>query len=131
MSRNKPSWLAQLNRITPEFCRMVARKKNGHAPMSNSDIAKVSGLARSTINKLGHMKTWNRVTAATIQRYSLACGVDLSRPGETIKFFRRAKLNYVRNSQPAQIKLYERLMRVDSAEKADRHVEKPANVSSG
>lgn len=108
----KPSsWLLSINRIPPCFCRLVARKGYGKKPMSNSEIAKISGLARSTVNKLSHMRDWNHVTCATVQRFTTACGVDLLRPKEAITKFKRAKkLVYTSKGQPAQRRMYDRLL---------------------
>lgn len=89
--------------------------------MSNSELAQVSGLSRSMINKLGHMRDWNHVTAGTIQRFSMACGVNLLQPSITIAFFRRSRLAYMKRCSPAQKLLYDRLLMVNSQPKAGRH----------
>lgn len=112
--RRKPAgWLANLNRITPRFCRLVARKKNGRAAMTNKDIAAVSGLSVCTVRRLYTVNSWNSFTAETIHRFAVACGVDLRRPGRSaVKFFRSNKLSYMKRSQPAHKDLYRRLLEV-------------------
>jgi hypothetical protein len=118
MSRRHTSWLAEQNRIPPWFCRLVARKGNTNAnkPMTKREIARVSGLAESTIQQLSHMRNWNRVTMLTVQRFSLGCGVDLRHPWPHILFFRKRACIYMKRATKQQRAMYDAFL----AEHANR-----------
>ena len=65
-----------LDRYPPKWCRLVARKNRGRDMMSTRDLARVSGLPRSTVDKITKLDSWRSVGAETIHRFSLACGVN-------------------------------------------------------
>ena len=107
------SWLDQINRTPPWFCRLIARvgKRSASRPMTNREIAKVSGLSIGTIKKLSRRLTWNQTTTEVVWRFTLACGLDLRRPREAITAFKRCRMFYLRRKLPAaQKELYNRLL---------------------
>lgn len=110
-------WLANLNLITPKFCRLVARKGNGKTAMTNREIADVAGISVGTVRRLYSLDNWNRVTAEVIHRYTMACGVDLMRPGRTaVKFFRTEKLAYLKKTAGHQkVLLVDKLQKVNNS----------------
>jgi hypothetical protein len=83
--------LEVFDEFPPTLCRYLARKNNGRVKMSHSDIARVSGLERSTVAKLSKRTTWSGLTIDTIQRFSLACGVNLLSTARQKDFFKRRK----------------------------------------
>jgi DNA-binding Xre family transcriptional regulator len=93
------------------MCRFLARKKHGLAPMTNEDIARASGLARSTVAKLTTMDRWDNVTLKTIIAYSAACGVNICSPWRSLRFWRRRKLAYLGRGTPNQRRMFARLLR--------------------
>lgn len=98
------------NRVPPLLCRLFARKKNGQAPMSHADLAKASGLSRSTVSRISYAKEWDDIPMETADRFSRACGVDLTRPAPVIKWFRRAGMMHVKTGDAQQRKFFKRLM---------------------
>lgn len=111
--RKKPrSWLAKINLVNPQVCRLVARKCNGRRPMTNADIAHVSGLSRATIKRLYRLDRWDSVPLKTAFLYSMACGVDLMRPWITLDFIRRRKATHMKNVRHPGTRnlLYRRLL---------------------
>lgn len=93
------------------LCRFVARKKRGKVPMSNHDIAYISGLARCTVSKLSQLTSWRTVPVETAFKFSMACGVNLLNQERTRKFIRHTKLTHMENSRsPQQKKLLKSLL---------------------
>lgn len=79
-----------LDRLPPCIVRMVARKPNRHGQrMSLHEIAIASGLSYGAVLRLSVKKTWANVPPATIDRFARACGVDILKPGRTMKYLRR------------------------------------------
>ena len=103
--------LAQIDQCAPWVCRLVARKSRGRVMMTNSDIAFVSRLSRSTVSKLAKLDSWRTVKAETIQAFSLACGVNLMALKRTKEFLRRRKLVLWKRCTPAQRRMLDRLIK--------------------
>jgi hypothetical protein len=78
--------------------------------MSNLDLAKMTGLSRSTICKLSQLDRWDSVSAGVMQRFSIACGVDLLAPGDQKKFIARSRLDYMDRTSPAQRRMMKRII---------------------
>lgn len=100
----------KLDRASPRLCRLLARKKHGLLPMSNADIALRSGLARSTVNKIGQMQNWDRVTVGVMKRFMAGCGVDPWLLYKQFNYWRRLGLKYLRQSNNMQRRMYDRLL---------------------
>lgn len=97
------------NKFPPCVCRMLARKKNGHAPLSVREIAQKSGISKSIVATLSMKDSWEGVAIEDVVQFSLACGVDLMRPAETMKYIRRSKRVHLENADPSQKKFFLRL----------------------
>ena len=83
--------LDRLNRCPPAFCRLVARKNRGRAPMTRRDIASASGLSLRQIDYLSPRLTWSGCSTATMSAFAAACGVDLLNPERHFDWLRRRK----------------------------------------
>lgn len=118
-----PKNLMQINRLSPKICRLMARKCHGQKAMSHADIAFVSGLARSTVVEVSKRNDWNSLSLETIHRFSMGCGVNLLKPMEAIRSFKRSNGHYIKTCTGPQKKLYARLLKVEK--KAG-----PAKISS-
>jgi len=77
--------------------------------MSTRDIAAVSGLAPSTVDKLSKLMSWRTVGMGTAQAFTIACGVNLLATSRQREFFRRRGLFYMKHCTPAQRKMYANL----------------------
>ena len=102
--------LEQIDRCAPWVCRLVARKSRGRVMMTNSDLACIARLSRSTISKLAKLDSWRSVNGETIQAFSLACGVNLMALKRTKEFLRRRKLVLWKQCTPAQRRMLDRLI---------------------
>lgn len=80
--------------------------------MSTRDIAAVSGLSSSAVDKISKLTTWVTVGVGTMQKFSLACGVNLMATSRQKEFLRRRALVYMENSTPAQKKMYANLQAI-------------------
>lgn len=65
--------LSRANLVRPVDARLFARE-NGMA-LSSRQLAKRSGLAVKTINKLSRLKSWDAVQVGMADRFLEACGV--------------------------------------------------------
>lgn len=101
-----------LDQYPPKWCRLVARKNRGRDMMSTRDLARVSGLPRSTVDKVSKQDSWKSVGAATIQRFSLACGVNFM-DGNNLKhnreFFRKRRWVHLTRADQQQQAMFWRL----------------------
>jgi 3,4-dihydroxy-2-butanone 4-phosphate synthase len=93
----------------PAVCRYLARKRNGHTPMSHRDLAKIVGISKSQVAVLSLRKSWKGVPIDVVVKFSSACGVDLMRPSQALKYIRKAKRVHIENASPAQKKFFVRL----------------------
>lgn len=100
----------RLNRISPKICRLVARKNRGQNPMSHSDVAKASGLARCTVIAISKLDRWDTLPLSSICAFSRACGVDLLNQRGSMLIATRWKMGFMRNATGRQRKMYERLL---------------------
>jgi hypothetical protein len=108
----KHNLLSKCNAIPPKLCRLLARKHNGRRPMSNAEIAAVSGLARCTITQISKREDWNGVPLETIHRFTTACGINLVNQEPQRKFFRHSKLSHImRAPNKAQKRMLLRLLK--------------------
>jgi len=78
--------------------------------MSHSDVAKVSGLARSTVIAITNLPKWDTLSLRTIDAFSRACGVDLLAPNMSLLILRKKQMGFMRHANPAQLKMYARLL---------------------
>lgn len=102
----------KINRYSPKLCRFLARKDKGQRPMTNDDIAKASGLSRSTVAKLSQMDTWDNVTVATMEEFSRACGINLLAPSRRRdkRLISEGRLSLIKNSSPSQRMMFQRIL---------------------
>lgn len=98
------------DKCPPFLVRMCARKKKGHAPLSHSDIAELSGIPRSTVATISKLKTWKTVSFDVADRFSSACGVDLADPREAFKWLRNSGWAHVKNANANQRRFLAGLM---------------------
>ena len=78
--------------------------------MSNLDIAQKSGLSRATVDRISQLDRWDSLRVGTVQRFSIACGVDLLAPGDQKKFIARSRLDYMDRTSPAQRRMMARII---------------------
>jgi hypothetical protein len=97
------------NQFPPCACRFLARKKNGHLPMSHRDLAAASGLSKTKVAELSLRRSWEGVPIDVVEAFSKACGVDLLRPGRTWEYLRRYKRVHLQNATPAQKEFFKRM----------------------
>ena len=102
--------LDRLDTVPPMLCRLLARRGHGRVPMSNKQIAERSGLAKSTVVRIGRMRSWAKLEAITVSAFSSACGVDLLAPASKLKYMRRSRQEYFRHATKAQREMYARLI---------------------
>ena len=99
----------RLNKLPPKLCRFVAHRRR--RPLSNQDIATASGLARSTVVKISNLDCWNGVRLDMIEAFTTACGVDLLAPKRSLYIIRKRAMDYTRNANHQQRKMYQRLLK--------------------
>lgn len=97
-------------RLPPFVCRLLARSKNGWKPLSHSDIAKASGIARSTVAKLSSLTSWKGVAIDVADRFAAACGVNLLTPGKYFFMLRKLKLAHLKCGNAPQRKMFAKLL---------------------
>lgn len=83
----KPSRLSIENRITPRFCRFVARENR--RGMTNARIAKLSGLTRSQVVWISTRDVWNDITIGQKCAFMDACGVLPHNQWQHVAYFKR------------------------------------------
>lgn len=106
--------LDRLERVPPFLCRILARKNNGHRGLSHEELAKLSGLSRSTIAELSFKTSWKGVTVDVADRFAAACGINhhrsIYRQVEFLKWRAVAMLKgRGRGGGAAQRQMYHRL----------------------
>lgn len=86
----------KLRTFPPLVCRLLARRllENGKVrAMTDVELADASGLSTSEVRSLSWKTSWDDVPVDTLQRFSLACGVDF-----TSRDSMRAHRSYIKNS---------------------------------
>lgn len=68
--------LDRLDKIPPCVFRILAAE-NGVA-LGPDEIAKRSGLSRSTVQRISELKTWANVRIDVSERFVMGCGFDIS-----------------------------------------------------
>lgn len=96
-------------KFPPCLCRCIARKKHGYAPMSVRELAEKSGLSKSRVAELSLKRSWKGIPIDTISAFSLACGVDLMRPHDTIRYLRKSKRAHLERATKAQREFFLKL----------------------
>ena len=99
----------RLNKLPPKLCRFVAHRRR--RPLSNQDISDASGLARSTVVKISKLDRWDNLPLKTIEAFTRACGVDLLAPKRSLYIIRKRAMDYTRNANHQQRKMYQRLLK--------------------
>ena len=102
--------LQQANKCPPWLCRIVARKCRGRRLMTNSDLAIVARMSRSTVSNISKKLNWNTVNGEAIQAFSLACGVNLMSLKRTKEFIKRRKAEIWKRCTPAQRRMVDRFI---------------------
>lgn len=112
-----------LDQFPPALCRVLARKSRGTLPLSTREIARVSRLSHGEVNKLSRRLTWEKVECGTMQRFSLACGINL-RSSKNLKaqlrYWRNSKMVHLRSGTAPQRRMLADLMRLCSRAKSGR-----------
>jgi ribulose 1,5-bisphosphate carboxylase large subunit-like protein len=111
------SLLETLNRITPRYCRLYARKLNGRRPLSHAEIAKLANISKAYVAELSFRDSWKGVSVDVADRFARACGVDLLHPGPAVEYLQQSKMAHVLNSSrgdrqtdQSQARFYKRLL---------------------
>lgn len=80
--------------------------------MSHNDIAKASGLPKSTVADLSFKPTWAGIPVDVIDRFAGACGVDFFHAKEQVKFLLRRQKGYIYRAPHSQRLMYAKLFEV-------------------
>ncbi len=107
-----PTLLERLNRMPPCACRLLARDRRGRHGLTHRQLAERSGLARSTVAFLSFRTKWDGLSIDVIQKFSVACGVDLLAPAHAIYLLRTCKKPFLSKAPPAQRRFYLRLFKL-------------------
>ena len=102
--------LALANRIPPFLCRILARKNAGWRALSHSDLAKRTGIPRSSIADLSQKTSWQGVPIDVIDRFAAGCGIDLTRPEAYHRKLRRLSFRHIARANPTQRRFFHRLL---------------------
>lgn len=108
--------LARANQIPPFICRFIARKREqieGRrrlVPLSHSDIAERAKLPRSTVADLSVKESWEGVPVNVIDAFASACGVDIMRPGQHLRWLRLGRFGHLSQGNVQQRRFFQRLM---------------------
>lgn len=65
----------KLDRFPPVLVRLLARE--GGEALTDRQIAVTSGLPLAEVLRLGHLTSWDDVTAHVMRRFLIGCEVDL------------------------------------------------------
>lgn len=89
----------------------MATKNHGKEPASHRDLAKRSGLSKSTITELSKAESWSDVKVGVVEAFSKACGVNLMTPGREQKRFRKQKRSFLKKGSKPQRRMYLELIK--------------------
>ena len=79
--------------------------------MTTDDLVYVSGLSRSTVLRVGQRRSWRGLPVDVIQKFSLACGVNLLACNKDHLRFVRHYLKAARlNGGPSQRGMIDRIV---------------------
>ncbi len=81
--------------------------------MSTRDLARVSGLSKSTVSKISQLGSWRTVSCAQMQQFSLACGInflDSNSLKSNRHFWRHNRLIYLKNAEKSQRDMFDRMI---------------------
>lgn len=107
--------LAAANRLPPFVCRLIARDRSGLHALSHSDLAKLSGLPRSSVADISRLTSWEGVPMDVADRFASACGVNLTRPARHLTWLRESGMIHIKQADAHQRRFFQRLF--DSAKK--------------
>lgn len=99
------------DQFPPCLCRFIARKKNGHAPLSVRELAQKSGLSKSKVATMSLLESWKGIAIEDVLSFSQACGVDLMRPRDARAYLKSSAKVHIQNADPAQKKFFLRLFK--------------------
>jgi hypothetical protein len=87
--------------LPPMACRLLAGKRRHQKALTDREIAEISGLSRQSVIAISRKRTWRWMRLDTIQRFSLACGVNLrDDPKKHIKFIQGGMRGHLKNACP-------------------------------
>lgn len=101
--------ISSLDRVPPCLCRLLARKKHGLVAMSHRDIAKISGLALTTVVEISFRKSWAGLNVDTIQKFCEACGVNPLEPMRHMRFMKYSKMGHAIKCVTRQRRMFSKL----------------------
>lgn len=78
--------------------------------MSLSDIAKRSGLSKSTVSNISARDKFDGIPIDTVSAYSMACGVNHLKLERQLDFIRRRPMAHLKRGTRSQQKTFLRLM---------------------
>jgi hypothetical protein len=106
--------LKRLNQLPPFICRFIARRRlartNRFKPLSHVEIAQRSGLPRSSVADLSLRISWEGVDLDVADRFAAACGVNLTKPGQHLRWLREGRFGHLKEGNAHQRKFFARLM---------------------
>lgn len=103
------SLLGKIDKFPPFVCRLLARTKHGYRGLSHSDIARMSGLARSTVAELSFKTTWAGVRVDVIDRFAGACNVDFFHTKHQVQALLHRQKVYIYRAPYPQRAMYGKL----------------------
>jgi hypothetical protein len=81
------------------------------------EIAKLSGISKSLVADLSLKTTWRNVSAGVIEKFTVACGVDLLRPWKTVAQLRHSKQYWITRAGPQQKAMLMKIYKLEPASK--------------
>lgn len=84
----KPDLLKHLDQCPPFVVRRLARRDGRW--LTADEIAKKSGLSWATVMRYSRLQSWARIPVTKAQAFAKACGHDLLRPKESLKYLAEA-----------------------------------------
>lgn len=89
--------------FAPVLVRLLARRSPGGPPLTNAEIAELSGLSVFQIAAISQQVNWTGIDLATMRRFLAACGLDL----EDAKAVKRAR-TYLRGKVKNGMRIHPR-----------------------
>lgn len=107
LANRQMTLLEKCNAYPPRIVRLLG------APATTRQIALRSGIPRSTVHQISLKETWDSVPLGLIERFTMACGVNLvahKRHRQNLKNRLQRMHRLAKTVQPSQRKLLQRLL---------------------
>lgn len=119
-SETRNPYLDQLDEFPPWLCRVIARR-NGH-PLSNTEIAEVSGLSLRSIARISPQLSWDGVTCGARCRFLLGCNINPNHLKEHRRYLKRLNLVKIPRLYTGRNKAYvEKILKIVERSSGERN----------